>query len=831
MKGKYLFIISAVAAVYFVAAGLGLTLAYPGTNATPVWLPTGIALSAVLLLGYRIWPGVALGAFAANLHQLTGIGLPVASSLAASLGAAFGNTLEALAGAYLIRRFTGTSNPFDRSSDVVAFIGLGALSSSALSATIGTSTFCLSMSAWGDFAQMWLTWWLGDATGAIVLVPLAMTFNRLDTAGWKPRRLAADLLLWCLIGLVCYGIWSYGIALNFTLFPLLIIAAFRLGQFGSAVAVFIISIVSTYVTVNGAGPFSAATLTGSLLLQQGFIGSIAITSMVLAAIVSERKRSELMLSDSEKRYRTLIEQAPIGIALSRDGFILDANKACLFMFGYMGAGEMRGAIMSNRIEPLDGASRVPLQAGQDLGMTTSAAYETVGVRRDGSRFPLYVSENRIVMNDIPLTISFCIDITERKRAEEALRSNERKYRELVMNANSIILRWNGSGEITFMNEFGLKFFGYAEEEIVGRSLVGTIVPEAESTGRDLKILMDQICADPAGFEHNINENMRRNGERVWISWMNKVVPNEGGREREVLSVGSDITALKQTEAELQRHRERLEQLVLERTADLSKSQLALMNMVEDLNAKREELAAANDRLKELDRLKSMFIASMSHELRTPLNSIIGFTGMTLQGLSGELNSEQKDNLTRSYQSARHLLTLISDIIDISKIESGRIDSFPENVALDDLLAEAIGVVTPQLKEKGLALKVDGAAGLTLNTDKKRFLQCVLNFLSNAIKYTEEGTVTVSTREMDEDIELTVSDTGIGIAEKDMPRLFEAFERLDSHLRVKAGGTGLGLYLTRKIIRDILHGVVSAQSREGHGSSFTMRTPKDITKGY
>ena len=147
--------------------------------------------------------------------------------------------------------------------------------------------------------------------------------------------------------------------------------------------------------------------------------------------------------------------------------------------------------------------------------------------------------------------------SDRKNVEEALRESERKYRELVENANSIILRWSQDGEITFLNEFGQKFFEYTEKEILGHHVVGTIVPETESTGRDLRPLMDKICANPKDFEQNINENMRRNGERVWISWTNKTVLDRQGRVLEVLSIGSDITERKQAEDSLRKSQEQL----------------------------------------------------------------------------------------------------------------------------------------------------------------------------------------------------------------------------------------------------------------------------------
>ncbi len=257
------------------------------------------------------------------------------------------------------------------------------------------------------------------------------------------------------------------------------------------------------------------------------------------------------------------------------------------------------------------------------------------------------------------------------------------------------------------------------------------------------------------------------------------------------------------------------------------SQLELFRIRRHLEERTRELSEANLKLKELDRLKSMFIASMSHELRTPLNSIIGFTGMTLDELSGEINDEQKDNLTRVYKSGRHLLELITDIIDISKIEAGRIDLFPDKFFLADLVDEAVESMQPELKRKGLSLELNLVSGVELYTDKKRLLQCLLNFLSNAVKFTEAGTIAVKIIEFENDVEISVSDSGIGIRQEDIPRLFEAFERLENHLLIKAGGTGLGLYLTKKIATELLHGSVFVKSKPEQGSIFGIRIPRKL----
>ncbi len=268
----------------------------------------------------------------------------------------------------------------------------------------------------------------------------------------------------------------------------------------------------------------------------------------------------------------------------------------------------------------------------------------------------------------------------------------------------------------------------------------------------------------------------------------------------------------------------LKHQVNQRTLELKQINL---EMEQRISQRTMELTAANKKLKELDTLKSMFIASMSHELRTPLNSIIGFTGMTLQGLSGELNDEQKDNLNRAYLSARHLLSLITDVIDISKIEAGRIETYPEDFSLREMVADGLSTVEPQLKEKGLTVKVEVPPDTSLHGDRKRLLQCLINFLSNAVKFTESGGITITSLVANGRVAVSVSDTGIGIAEDEIPRLFEPFERLETHLRVKAGGTGLGLYLTKKIATEVLRGGISVRSIKGRGSTFTVTVPRDI----
>jgi PAS domain S-box-containing protein len=398
----------------------------------------------------------------------------------------------------------------------------------------------------------------------------------------------------------------------------------------------------------------------------------------------------------------------------------------------------------------------------------------------------------------------------RSRAESALRESEQNYRELVEHANSIILRWRNDGRITFLNEFGQRFFGYSAEEAIGRHVMGTIVRSTDSDGRDLAELMDRICADPAAFEQNVNENMRRNGDRVWIAWTNRIVQDAQGRVEEILSIGQDITGLKRAEEEIRELNAGLERRVAERTA---------------------ELAVARDHAEAADRLKSAFLATMSHELRTPLNSIIGFTGIMLQELAGPLNAEQAKQLEMVRESSRHLLALINDVLDISKIEAGQLEVSSEPFDLRVSIEKAISLVQPLADKKGLALRTTLAPQIgEVVSDPRRVEQVLINLLNNAIKFTDEGSVTLTadmvpgtSRTAPSAVRIAVADTGIGIRPEDLTKLFQPFRQVDTGLARQHEGTGLGLAICRRIA-DLLGAEISATSQWGEGSVFTFTLP-------
>ena len=249
----------------------------------------------------------------------------------------------------------------------------------------------------------------------------------------------------------------------------------------------------------------------------------------------------------------------------------------------------------------------------------------------------------------------------------------------------------------------------------------------------------------------------------------------------------------------------------------------------ELETINREIALKNLELAEASRMKSAFIANMSHELRTPLNAIIGFTGALLMKLPGPLTAEQDKQLNTIRTSARHLLSLINDILDVAKIEAGKVTLELETVQCQQLVTDVVDTLRPLAVQKGLALEIDLAPGaMVLETDRRALTQILLNLGNNAIKFTETGTVRVTLALRPGDgqnvIEFSVADSGAGIREEDQSKLFQAFSQLDSTSTRHAEGAGLGLYLCQNLA-NLIGGSLFFKSDFGRGSTFTLALPR------
>jgi diguanylate cyclase (GGDEF)-like protein/PAS domain S-box-containing protein len=410
-------LVVSIVLVYFVVGKASLRLAFLHPSATAVWPLTGIALAAFLLLGYRIWPGIFLGAFLVNLTT--------AGSVATSVAIAVGNTLEGVTAAYLINRFARGQKALDRAQDIFKFAFLAGIVSTLVSATIGVTSLCVGGFAnWASFGAIWSTWWLGDGVGAVVVAPLLILWTRNRRLRWSRVQMveaAALLLLLFVVGqAVLGGFFAFPSAhypLGFLCIPLVIWAAFRFGEREAASATFILSALATRGTLHGLGSVSMVLRNDSLLLVDLFVAVLSVMGLILAVATTERSRAA-------ERFARVVESAPNAIVVTdQAGKIVLANIQAEKVFGYQ-----RSELIGLPVEALVPERFRTRHLGQRMEFSTKAEVRPMGagrdlcaVRKDGSEFPAEIGLNPIETEQGMMVLGAIIDITERKRAEAEIR--------------------------------------------------------------------------------------------------------------------------------------------------------------------------------------------------------------------------------------------------------------------------------------------------------------------------------------------------------------------------------------------------------------------------
>jgi len=401
----------ALAAIYFLGGSLGLRLASPHPSVTLVWPPSGIALASLLLGGARfLWPGVFVGALAVNIS--------VTGHVVSSLGIALGNTLEGLVAAILVNRLAAGRNFFDRAGDVFRFILFGALTASTVSVAIGVVSLALGEGAnWSNLPAIAMSWWLGDVVSDLVLVPLFVGWTTLSRRPWPLLRWVEAAFMIVVVVSVAgfifgdfFNIMDGPYPVSFMVLPIVVWSALRFPQYFSAVTVFIISALTLYGHLTGQGPFVRSSPHESLFLVQSFIAVTAITSLVMAAVVAERKRARDEL-------HALFENTQEAILIANgDSRYVDANPAACALTGYT-----RAELIGMKVRDI-----TPI-AAQDSGIRQWKEFLRTGKmegeyairRRDGRMVEV---EFRAVANFLPgLHLSVMRDITERKQAEHQVR--------------------------------------------------------------------------------------------------------------------------------------------------------------------------------------------------------------------------------------------------------------------------------------------------------------------------------------------------------------------------------------------------------------------------
>ncbi|MFA5083147.1 MAG: PAS domain S-box protein, partial [Hydrogenophilaceae bacterium] len=523
---------------------------------------------------------------------------------------------------------------------------------------------------------------------------------------------------------------------------------------------------------------------------------VAYGSLGIAEDITDRKLAEVALQQERDRNQKYLDTVQtFMVALDDQGRITMVNRAGCALLGYQES-ELIGRNWFETMIPPDVRTAVQAAFRQLMAgdLTLTEYFDNPVLRRDGRQLLIGWHNALLVSDDgrIVGSLSSGQDITESRQAEEQLR----KLAQAVEQSPESIAITNLEAELEYVNEAFLRNTGYSREEVIGQN---PRVLHSGRTPRETYVELWHALSQGRPWKGEFF-NKRKDGSEYVEFAIITPIRQPDGRVTHYVAVKEDITEKKRMGEELDRHRLHLEDLVASRTSELE--------------AARAAADAAN-------RAKSAFLANMSHEIRTPMNAIVGLTYLLRQGT---LTPEQDERLGKIDTSAQHLLAIINDILDLSKIEAGRMELEQTDFALETVLDHVRSLVAEQARAKGLTIELDrDDVPLWLRGDPTRLRQALLNFAVNAVKFTERGTIWLRARLLEEGpasllVHFEVQDTGIGIAADKLPTLFEVFTQADATTTRKYGGTGLGLAITRRLAR-MMGGEAGAESIEGRGSTF------------
>ncbi len=806
--GRYILALLVVAAVYYALAKLGLGLASVNPSASPIWPPTGIALAAVLLGGVRVWPAIMIAAFAANV---TTAGTPVTSAFIA-----LGNTLEAVVGGLLIARWSGGSDTFTTPARVAKFALVCVGPATVISASVGVVTLGVAgLAQWENFAPIWVTWWLGDAAGALVVTPLIVLWAKTNWRAFDRRELlavAAVLASGIAVGFIAFSPLlprsEYSSPLGFLAILPLVWAALRRGPRDTATISAIVTCFAVWATVRNAGPFGQFGLNESFLMLLTFMISLSLPSLALSADVEVRRRTEESLRRAQAELDRRVRERTAALADANIHLQEAQRLANLGSWSWDIARDriswsdqlheiyglprerFRGTVdeFLSFIHPDD---RARVQASIDAAMRkgTEFTHEERIVRPDGGVRHLHsIGEVVRSANGAPIRmLGVCLDVTERKRAESALRQSEQSYRLLLRGARDYaIYMLDVNGHVRSWDDGAARIKGYTAEEIVGRHF-NVFLTEEDRAG-DVADQALLIAAREGQFDTE-TWLVRKDGTRFYASIVMDSLRDDAGELIGFTKLVRDITTQHEAKLALEEAREQL-------------TQAQKMEAIGQLTG------------------------GIAHDFNNLLMIISGYAQI-LQGRLKETKDKQAVEAIRSATSRGEKLTrqllafsrrqqLMPVVVDLrQRIDSVRdmlVPSLRGNIELICEIEDKIWPVEVDLGELELAL---------------------VNIAVNARDAMPDGgTITLSARNVvlkpgsaagaleGDYVALAIIDTGSGMPPDVVARVFEPFFTT----KPIGKGTGLGLSQVHGFALQS-GGAATVSSEEGKGTVVTMYLPR------
>jgi PAS domain S-box-containing protein len=543
---------------YFLAAWLGLTLAFAQAQVSPIWPPTGLALAALIRFEPRFWPGIFLGAFMANTLA--------AEPFLVAAGVAAGNTLEALLGAYVLRRFFDFQPQFERAKDVVVFVVVAAVLSTTISATLGVTSLGLGgVMPWADFAQNWQTWWFGDALGALVMAPMLLTWSRREPFPARRFIVIEAIALALVLTAVSQFAFTRGLGFRFLVFPPLIWAALRFGPRGATLGMFATAIIAVWHTVHDVSPFAGLAIMERLHYVQIFAGVSAVTMLILAAVKREREGAREQLRQHRDQLEAQVATRTAELETNRaelqdfldnasdliqsvglDGRYRFVNRAWCETLGYSSA-EVAGLTMFDVISS-DQQSHCGTAFQRLLATGEAQRIETEFRRKDGRIVAVEGHVNVRREEGRPATTRGVFrDITARKLAERSLRDSEARYRLLVDNLKEVVFQTDATGRWLFLNSSWAEITGFTVEESLGRVFLDYV--HADDRTLNAERFHPLIAREKDYCRHEIRYLTRDGGFR-WIEVFARLTLDERGNPTGTAGTLTDVTERRRAAVEI-----------------------------------------------------------------------------------------------------------------------------------------------------------------------------------------------------------------------------------------------------------------------------------------